>query len=92
MVEENDWRLQGQEQYLQGVELVKQDYCFYEANPNWDHDHCEFCWAEFQVGGPGESLSAGYSTRDQYRWICETCFNDFQPKFKWRVVQIERDV
>ena len=33
-----------------------------------------------------EDLHAGYCTEDEYWWICEACFHDFQDMFQWKVV------
>ena len=41
---ENDWRLNGQEEYLYGVSLKHINYIHFGIN---DHDHCEFCWDKF---------------------------------------------
>jgi hypothetical protein len=85
----DDWRLTGQERYLQGVSL---QLARWKADrPGWDHDHCEFCWAKF--GGqelPG-ALQVGYKTADGYRWICQNCFSDFQQRFGWRVEESSTD-
>lgn len=77
-----DWRLRGQERYLQGVTLVRRCYRAYRGNPNWDHDHCEFCSTKFTM----QDAPTGYATKDDYRWICETCFGDFKERFEWHVV------
>lgn len=48
-IDDSDWRRIGQEHYLRGVTLI---YCYYRqypANPDWDHDHCEFCRATFTL-------------------------------------------
>ena len=51
-----------------------------------DHDHCEFCWAKFALAALlPDALHAGYTTEDEYRWICEGCFNDFRERFSWQV-------
>ena len=63
MIDESDWRLQGQEKFLQGVVLVKRRYRSHSQNPDRDHDHCEFCWAKFMVEGNPDSLHEGYSQR-----------------------------
>jgi hypothetical protein len=42
---EEDWRLRGQERYLQGATLLRKRYKAW--SPDWEHDHCEFCWAKF---------------------------------------------
>ena len=81
MVEESDWRLVGQERYLQDVTLVHKKYSQYSKDPSWDHDHCEFCWATFMVRDYPDVLHIGYATTDDYHWICESCFKDFKEKF-----------
>jgi hypothetical protein len=86
MIDPDDWRLTGQEKYLQGVELCYRKYRRYPANPDWDHDHCEFCWAKFMVEDYPDVLHEGYCTLDEYRWICPNCFDDFREKFQWQVV------
>ena len=75
----DDWRRQGQEQYLAGVKLVFKNY--FLRSPEWDHDHCEFCWVKFSLYDG--DLKKGYSTEDGYYWICEECFNDFRGEFNW---------
>lgn len=78
-----DWRLTNQERYLRDAVLI---WCHYApASPANDHDHCEFCYAKFMVGGEPDTLSEGYSTPDRYRWICKPCFDDFATQFVWRV-------
>jgi hypothetical protein len=76
----NDWRLQGQEAYLTGARLSLRRWTARDAR--WDHDHCEFCWATFSPAG----LDRGYTTADEYRWICERCFSDFRAHFGWTVL------
>ncbi len=79
----DDWRLQGQERYLAGAVLVRQRYVASPRNPNWDHDHCAFCSAKFVAEGVEGTLAEGYSTEDQYHWICEQCFAAFRERFRW---------
>lgn len=75
-----DWREQGQEKYLFGLQFKKQKYKKY--NKNLDHDHCEFCGTKFCEILPNENcIEVGYSTSDNYRWICEKCFKDFNQKY-----------
>lgn len=76
-----EWRLQGQEEYLNGVSLSLQNYKKYRDD--WEHDHCEFCGARFSEQ-PGD-LNVGYATSDYYRWVCEDCFEDFKCRFEWKV-------
>ena len=84
---ESDWRLTFQERFLKGVTLAHRRYRRYAANPNWDHDHCAFCWAKFMIEDHPDVLHQGYATLDDYHWICETCFEDFKEKFGWVVVE-----
>ncbi len=78
-----DWRLTNQEQYLRGVALT---WCAYEpANPENDHDHCEFCLAKFMVEALPDTQQEGYATDNRYRWICRSCFDDFAIQFAWKV-------
>ncbi|MDR1162828.1 MAG: hypothetical protein LBM17_03195 [Candidatus Accumulibacter sp.] len=77
-----DWRLQGQEEYLQNAILERKRYRRYSQS--WDHDHCEFCWEKFSLEIPG-ALQVGYATTDNDRWICDACFEDFKSRFNWTV-------
>ena len=61
-------------------------YRRYAKNAAWTHDHCEFCFATFMVEDHPDVLHEGYATEDNYRWICETCFDDFKDRFEWMVV------
>lgn len=78
----NDWRLRGQEKYLAGVELSWKKYKPYREG--WDHDHCAFCWRKFSTS-EGD-ISEGYTTKDEYHWICKNCYEDFKDKFRWKLV------
>ncbi len=84
MNNEYDWRLTNQEKYLKGVTLYHREYSRYCEN--WDHDHCEFCLEKFsEQQYPSGSLHEGYTTEDNYRWICEKCFNDFREDCEWEL-------
>lgn len=76
-----DWRLQGQERYLQGATLRRKAWL--GSNESWDHDHCAFCGSKF-VERPGD-LREGYATVDEYHWICASCFSSFRDRFEWKV-------
>jgi hypothetical protein len=70
-----------QEAYLKGVKLL---------SATRDHNHCEFCGSRFSLR-PGD-LSEGYTTENQYRWICTLCFQDFRASFEWPVInEITKD-
>ena len=83
MIEPNDWRLQGQEKYLKGARLCYKNYV--DRKTQTDHDHCEFCGTKFSEAIP-DALKAGYTTTDDYRWICLQCFDDFKEMFEFKVV------
>ena len=85
MVNDDDWRLMGQENYLKGVKLSFQTYR--RRRPDWDHDHCEFCSAKFMEDDLPDALREGYTTDNQYHWVCPTCFEDFKDRFEWALVE-----
>jgi hypothetical protein len=87
MMEENDWRLMGQEKFLKGVALVHRKYRQYRENPDWGHDHCSFCWVEFCLEGCVDAIQEGYAKEDDYHWICPKCFADFKDRFQWLAVE-----
>jgi len=80
----NDWRRQGQEHYLIGATLVRIKYA--DRVIRTDHDHCEFCFAKFSDTIP-DSLTEGYTTTDDYRWICDNCYADIKEQFKWLLIE-----
>ncbi len=80
-----DWRLMGQENYLKSVTLSWRKYARYSEK--WDQDHCEFCSAKFMVEDYPDVLHEGYCTENQYRWICQKCFEDFKEQFDWKVIK-----
>jgi hypothetical protein len=67
----------------------------------WDHSHCEFCWRDFSEAsydrGDGvRALAEGWTApgpagrlegerRDNYHWVCATCFEDFKDYFGWKI-------
>jgi hypothetical protein len=80
---DNDWRLQGQEKYLHGCQWTWKRYR--KHSDEWDHDHCAFCSGKFMEPGTPAALDEGYSTKQDYYWVCETCFDDFKGRFGWTV-------
>ena len=88
----DDWRLMGQERYLQRAKLVHRRY--EPSSESWEHDHCAFCQRKFsatEAEGP-DTLASGYTTTAEheqgagYHWVCETCFADFADRFGWETV------
>ena len=82
MAKKDDWRLNGQENYLldKTLYLRKRQSLRKES----DHDHCEFCQARFS--DYHDDLHEGYSTEDNHYWICPECYNDFKDMFKWNSI------
>ncbi len=73
-VKKKEWRLTNQKNFLDRVTLIKSIY-------NMDvHNHCAFCWDEFRKG------DIGYTTQDEYHWVCDNCFKDFKEEFYWKVI------
>ncbi|MBQ9985380.1 MAG: hypothetical protein IJP38_03625 [Oscillospiraceae bacterium] len=74
-----DWRLTDQEDYLKRRTLLHTHYI--QPSPNWDHDHCVFCWGKID-----EKTHSSYVVEDDARfWICEECYEDFKEMFEWTV-------
>jgi len=86
MTDRPDWRLTNQENYLKGVALVFRRYRQYAKNPEWTHDHCQFCRATFSEKDLADVLHEGYATLDDHHWVCARCFKDFKETFEWEVV------
>lgn len=82
MLENNDWRLLNQKEFLMNAKLIKTNYV--KKSEKCDHDHCAFCWDKFSENG--EDLTQGYCSADRKYWICEECFNDFKEMFKFTVI------
>jgi hypothetical protein len=80
LVSNDDWRLQGQEDYLKGKTLYFRKFI---GTEKWDHEHCVFC-SEKIMDSP-EAEKEGYTTQDKYYWICKECFKDFKDMFKWKI-------
>jgi hypothetical protein len=94
----------GRGKWVEGKTLRHHNYRTY--SPTWDHDHCYFCWRRFMdptdpANEPewfanGEIATVGYGTvafgerSDDYYWICEACFQEFDPFFHWTVIEGEK--
>ena len=83
-IDSSDWRLQGQEKYLQDKTLQFKKYS--DRTTKTDHDHCEFCSVKFS-DTIAEDLKEGYATLDDYRWICKSCYNDFKDFFNFKLLE-----
>ena len=80
----DDWRLRGQERYLQDAAFFRRR--FQKLGPNSDHDHCAFCWEKFSEGDIPDTTVEGYTTADRDHWVCDACFTDFRERFRWTLV------
>jgi hypothetical protein len=65
-----------------GAKLLYKRYV--DRKSQADHDHCEFCGTKFSDIVP-YALKAGYTTIDEYRWICQQCFDDFKEMFVFTI-------
>lgn len=83
MIEGNDWRLMGQEEYLYGIHLQWKAYEL--GYPGYDHEHCEFCWQKIASFDAPDVEREGYATEDNCRWVCRQCFDDFRVMFAWEL-------
>lgn len=81
---EKDWRLKGaSKDYLKGCTFIYKKYKKYRDD--WEHDHCEFCSAKFKDVDADDVLRYGYSTKNDYWWVCEKCFEDFKDRFGFNI-------
>lgn len=82
-----DWRLQGQEEYLKGKILKKKKYI--KPRQDWDHEHCEFCWQKIaeEKDQIKNSIDGAYCDESTDRWVCPVCYEDFKNDFCWKIDQ-----
>lgn len=82
-IEPDDWRLADDKEYLRGLSWHWSKWrC---SRPGWDHDHCSFCWVKISDQDLPGSLSEGYTTFNEYEWVCEECFKDFRAMFAFHI-------
>ena len=83
MLQKDDWRLRGQEEYLTGRSFR---HARFAPQPGGsDHAHCEFCWHKFMQHPEGvpHCSARGWLTLDGAYWVCEECFADLKEAFGW---------
>jgi hypothetical protein len=62
-MDDTDWRLQRRQwEYLTGITLVRRRW--HQSRPDWDHDHCAFCWDEFNDDDREGILREGWTDPD----------------------------
>ena len=81
---DKDWRNRGQDEYLIDISL-KFVSKYTKFSPEWEHEHCEFCTSK--ISEYEGDLHQAYCTKDEKKWICEECFNDFKDMFRWKVIE-----
>ena len=74
-----DWRIDNAK-WTRGAVLKLKKYT--RPRQDWDHDHCEACWAKFMESGSAETLTEGYVTEDG-RWVCPSCFLELREEMGW---------
>ncbi|HLX31797.1 MAG TPA: hypothetical protein VKR79_03395 [Gaiellaceae bacterium] len=95
---EGDWRLMGQERFLQDAVFRHKAYRAWREG--WAHDHCAFCQRrlveDVATSDDPDARSAGYAAvgrgpngEDDYHWVCDDCFPDFRDQFNWSVIGVE---
>lgn len=77
----DDWRIMGQEGYLLKRKL--QHRRFDRQLVRADYDQCEFCWDVFDEDKAHPKMA--FYEPVQQLWVCEECFQDFNPYFSWEV-------
>jgi hypothetical protein len=76
-----DWRSDNAK-WTRGAVVCFEKYT--QPRQNWDHDHCEGCWAKFMESALPGVLTEGYVTQD-HRWICAECFRDLREEMGWEL-------
>jgi hypothetical protein len=77
------------DEYFKGGTWHRRPYFLWSAE--WDHDHCQFCSAPFEVAGSQAALSRkggaqshGWASEDEYHWVCDSCFAELRELHGWR--------
>ena len=86
IMEINDWRIRWQEDYLKGRTFYFHEYSMWSEQ--WNHEHCEFCWKK--IGQDEDTCHEGYSTLDDYYWVCTDCFQDFKEYFAFQILDMNK--
>jgi hypothetical protein len=80
-----DWRIDNAK-HTKGATLIFKRYN--SPSQQWDHDHCEGCWAKLMESGSKDTLVEGYVTEDNSRWICPDCFRELKDVMGWKLATI----
>jgi hypothetical protein len=62
-----------------------------QPSPEWDHDHCEFCFQRFAEprANYNDSVEFGFTTPDRFNWVCRECVDKYKDQFGWIIVATE---
>lgn len=71
----DDWRVDNAK-WTRGAVLRFQKYA--RPREDWDHDHCEGCWAKFMESGSPKVLTEGYVAEDQQSLDMSRVFPRFE--------------
>jgi hypothetical protein len=72
---------------LKGETLYWKKFTRWTDDPSWrNHEHCEFCSATLSEDIEGD-LHEGYTTEDEYNWICHNCYEEFKSIFQWKAIK-----
>jgi hypothetical protein len=77
-----DWPIENAKRTRGAVLRFKK---YVRPREDWDHDHCEVCWATFMESSSPEVFAEGYVTEDNYRWIRPECFRDLKEQMEWKL-------
>ncbi len=86
MIDINDWRLRGQDEYMQNEVF---EYVRFTLERDGGHAHCEFCWHKFMEDSNAISdcSDSGYRSVSGKHWVCGACFADFRDMLHWTVAK-----
>ena len=76
-----DWRIDNARWTRDAVLQFKK---YVRPREDWDHDHCEACWAKLMDSVLADVLTEGYVTEDN-RWVCPQCFSDLKEEMGWKL-------
>lgn len=90
-ISNNDYRLTSVRAWMEGKTWHHSQYI--QPRPEWDHDHCIFCWQRLAepTAGFSDAQFDGYTDDEDYHWMCNKCFGDLFEHLKERLLWSYRD-
>jgi|SRR3954451_18183063 hypothetical protein len=75
-ISDDDYRLKSDSGILTGLTWHHSPYK--QPSPEWDHDHCEFCFRRLAepAAGFSDAQFEGFADEDELHWICNECFGE----------------